>query len=253
MYDRITTRLPFGIIVAHNVTEGHLRKVLRGLREKCALAITEDIEYAQVKATQPDAWCHFVRPIKGQTAMSQTVRASVLVLCAQNRFTRAFYRTLVWLSRSRHVTFVLGNWPPWRPKSTCLAIVNCLWELGWYYDPPPGANADWVRLLFSTMEGVKVPSRFDLHKALQAKSFPLPPNVAVHLGIRATHSRFPWRRSEDVVMRDSSTEVLHAQPLEAEDDAPPAGGEEDEEYDVWDFLEENHQTKHVSCAIFQSN
>ena len=43
VYDDISTKLPFGIIAAHNVTEAHLKRALKRLRDQCILATTEDV------------------------------------------------------------------------------------------------------------------------------------------------------------------------------------------------------------------
>ena len=134
--------------------------------------------------------------------MSHSVRAAVVLLCSQNRFTRESFRTLVWVSRGRHVTFIVGKWPPWSSEGACLDIARCLWKIGWYYAP---TSAEWAHSLFSYMQRVVVPSRIDLHNVLKEMSFSPPLDVAEQLAIRATHSRYPWERSSDVQMIEAQS------------------------------------------------
>ena len=139
----------------------------------------------------------------GDVSNSSSFCSSAVCVCRVNLRERArereSFRTLAWVSRARHVTFVLGNWPPWTPQRTCLDIANCLWNLGWYCDASVSMYAECACALFSHMQRVKVPSRVDLHNVFKEVCFSLPPDVAVEVGIHAAPSRYLWERTSSAV------------------------------------------------------
>ena len=84
--------------------------------------------------------------IKGQTAVSVTVLAAVAMLGRTSRkFSLRTDRFLVWISRSKHVTFILGRQPSRAEVCNAKEFIDTLWYLGWWVTPSSTSFSGMMR------------------------------------------------------------------------------------------------------------
>lgn len=188
----------------------------------------------------PDVYVFYVKPIKGQTAISMNCLAAVAMLCKfSRRFSGRANRFLVWISRAKHTTFILGRKPEDYEKCNAKDFLDLVCDLDWVQDSQEVRTLDesqdsrevrtldesWAEDVLLHFNAQKPKTREEIWNVIRTKKFLPLENVRRFSRLRPLGSRFPWTFNavpieaspqEDVEMEEDADEVD-----EDEDEGPP--------------------------------